>query len=265
MSLVAELHDGMVLTKRSLLRIPRVPETLMFATIQPIMFVVLFAYVFGGAVPLPGGADYREFLLPGVFVQTMSFATAATSVGLAEDMSKGLIDRFRSLPIARSAVLVGRTTADLALNVFVLFVMAVCGLAVGWRIHTDVFHAFVGFLLIALLAWSMSWIGALIGLSVRSPEVASTAGIVWLFPVTFVSNAFVPTGGMPGWLQTIANWNPVSAFVAAARELFGNPNPFPGNGLPARHPVALSFLWVAVLLALFIPLAVRKYRVATSR
>jgi ABC-type transport system involved in multi-copper enzyme maturation permease subunit len=148
--------------------------------------------------------------------------------------------------------------------VFVLAVMAVCGVLVGWRIHTDVGHALLAFVLITLLAFTMSWIGALIGMSVRSPEVASTAGIVWLFPVTFVSNAFVPIGGMPGWLQTIANWNPVSTFVSAARELFGNPNPF-GSGLPREHPVVLSFAWIVVLLGIFVPLAVRKYRIATSR
>ncbi|MDQ1614105.1 MAG: type transport system permease protein, partial [Actinomycetota bacterium] len=172
--IASQIQDGLILTKRSLLRIPRVPETLMFATIQPILFVFLFAYVFGGAVPIPGGGDYKEFLLPGIFVQTVSFATATTAVGLAEDMSKGLVDRFRSLPIARSAVLVGRTTADLALNLFIMLVMTVCGLLVGWRVHTDAAHAAEAYVLIALLSLAMSWIGALIGMSVRSPEVASS-------------------------------------------------------------------------------------------
>jgi ABC-2 type transport system permease protein len=263
--ITAQIQDGLVLTKRRLLRIPRVPETLMFATIQPILFVFLFAYVFGGAVPIPGGGDYKEFLLPGIFVQTVSFATATTAVGLAEDMSKGLVDRFRSLPIARSAVLVGRTTADLALNLFIMLVMTICGLLVGWRVHTDAAHAAEAYVLIALLSLAMSWIGALIGMSVRSPEVASSAGIIWLFPVTFVSNAFVPTQHMPGWLRVIAEWNPVSSFCAAARELFGNPNPFLGDSLPGRHPVALSWAWLVVLFVVFVPLAVRRYRLATSR
>jgi ABC-2 type transport system permease protein len=262
---VAALQDGLVLTKRSLLRIPRVPEALVFATIQPILFVVLFAYVFGSAIPLPNGGNYKEFLIPGIFVQTVAFATATTAVGLAEDISKGLVDRFRSLPIARSAVLVGRTTADLVLNLFVIFVMTVCGLLVGWRIHSNVADAALAYLLIALFSLAMSWVGALIGLSVRSPEVASSAGIIWLFPVTFVSNAFVPTQGMPDWLRVIAEWNPISAFCAAARVLFGNPNPFVGDSLPARHPVLMSWVWLVVLFVVFVPLAVRRYRVATSR
>jgi ABC transporter DrrB family efflux protein len=249
---------------RGMLKIKHVPEQLLDVTVTPVMFLLMFTYLFGGALAGSTG-EYLQFLLPGIFVQTMSFATASTSVGLAEDMSRGLIDRFRSLPIARSAVLVGRTTADLVLNIFVVVVMAVCGLAVGWRIHTDVPHALTAFVLIALFSYTMSWIGALIGMSVRSPEVASSAGIIWLFPATFVSNAFVPTQGMPGWLRPVAEWNPVSSLVAACRELFGNPNPFPGDSLPAQHPVAMSFAWLAVLLAVFVPLGVRRYRVATSR
>lgn len=259
------LTDAMLLTKRSLLRLPRVPETVAYSIIQPIMFVVLFAYVFGGAIPIPGGGSYREFLMGGVFTQTVAFSTAATAVGLADDMHKGLIDRFRSLPMSRSAVLAGRTTADLVQTAGTTVVMAICGLLVGWRIHTDVWHAALGFALLLLFSYSMCWIGALIGMSVRTPETASTAGIIWLFPVTFISAAFVPTQGMPVWMQYVADWNPVTAVAQACRELWGNPHlaPVHPSWLP-NHPVAGSLIWSLLIIAVFAPLGVRKYRRTTG-
>ena len=260
-------HDGWVVTLRNLRRMTRIPEMVVFATIQPIMFVLLFSFVFGGAIPVAGGGGthaYREYLLPGIFTQTLAFTTGTTAVGLADDLHKGLVDRFRSLPMARSAVLLGRTVADWIQNLFVLLIMSLCGLAVGWRIHNGFFPALAAFLLLMLFAYAMSWIGALIGLSVSTPETANTAGFIWLFPVTFVSNAFVPTSALPGWLQPIAEWNPISSTVLALRQLFGNPTGYaPGqipDVLPMQHPGWVSFGWSLVILGLFVPLAVRKYR-----
>jgi len=264
--LAGAFYDGWVVTLRNLRRMTRIPEMVVFATIQPIMFVLLFAFVFGGAIPVSGGGThaYREYLLPGIFVQTLAFTTGTTAVGLADDLHKGLVDRFRSLPMARSAVLLGRTVADWIQNLFVLAIMALCGVAVGWRIHGGVLKAIGAFLLVMLFSYAMSWIGAVIGLSVSTPETANAAGFIWLFPVTFVSNAFVPTSSLPGWLQPIAEWNPISSTVLGLRELFGNPTGYaPGkvpDVLPMQYPGWVSLGWSVLILAVFVPLAVRKYR-----
>ncbi len=262
------VSDAGILAWRSLKRIPRTPDMLVYATIQPIMFVLLFAYVFGNAIPIPGfpGARaYREFLMSGIFAQTMAFAVASASVGLADDMSKGLIDRFRSLPMARSGVIAGRVIGDLVFNAFVMLVMVICGFIVGWRWHNGLGQALAAFAILLLFAFAMLWVGALIGLSVGGPEVASSAGLIWLFPLTFLSNAFVPTPNLPGALQPVAEWNPISSIVAACRHLFGNPSPFASpDGFPAQHPVWLSLIWCTLIIAVFAPLAVRKYRSATS-
>ena len=255
-----KISDAMVMTWRQLLQTIRVPELLVFATIQPIMFVLLFAYLWGGAVPLPGGESYREYLVPGIFVQTVAFTTAATSVGLAEDLKRGLIDRFRSLPMARSAVLFGRTLGDTARNILVLFVMSVCGLLVGWRIRDGALAAIAAYLILMLFGYAMSWIGAFAGLSVSSPEAANNLGFIWLFPLTFLSNAFVPVDTLPDWLQVVANWNPISAVTAAVRDLFGNPNPITDPPFPIKYAVPVSIGWCLLILAIFIPLSVRKYR-----
>ena len=257
---MSAIADGLVITKRNLLQIPRVPELLVFSTIQPIMFVLLFAYVFGSAIPLPGGGSYRAFLMAGIFTQTVAFSTAVTAVGLAEDLQRGLIDRFRSLPMARSAVLVGRTNADLVRNVFIVIIMSLCGLLVGWRIEGGFWRALVGFALLLLFGYSMSWIGAIIGLSVRSVETANTAGFIWLFPLTFLSHAFVPTGGLPGPLKWIADHNPVSFVASACRDLFGNPNPFAIEGALWKA-VAINLL----ILVIAVPIAVRKFRAASAK
>ncbi|HKE50250.1 MAG TPA: ABC transporter permease [Actinomycetes bacterium] len=255
-----KISDAMVMTWRQLLQTVRVPELLVFATIQPIMFVLLFAYLWGGAVPLPDGASYKEYLVPGIFVQTVAFTTAATSVGLAEDLKRGLIDRFRSLPMARSAVLFGRTLGDTTRNVLVLFIMSVCGLLVGWRIRDGVLSAIAAYFILMLFGYAMSWIGAFAGLSVSSPEAANNLGFIWLFPLTFLSNAFVPVDTLPDWLQVVANWNPISAVTAAVRDLFGNPNPITDPPFPIEHAVPVSIGWCLLILAIFIPLSVRKYR-----
>jgi ABC-2 type transport system permease protein len=256
-----KVSDALVMTWRQLLQTIRVPDLLVFATIQPIMFVLLFAYVFGGAIPISDG-NYKEYLVPGIFVQTVAFTTVATSIGLAEDLKKGLIDRFRSLPMARSAVLFGRTLGDSARNILVLFVMSVCGLIVGWRIRDGVLSAIAAYALILFFAYGMSWVGAFFGMIVSSPEAANNLGFIWLFPLTFVSNLFVPVEGMPDWLQTVAEWNPISAIAAAVRDLFGNPTaPTPGDlPFPLEHAVPVSVCWCVIILAVFVPLSVRKYR-----
>jgi ABC transporter DrrB family efflux protein len=261
------LSDAMLMTWRNLKQIPRVPDKLMYGTIQPIMFVLLFAYVFGGAIPIGGKSDpsvYREFLMAGIFAQTMAFAVASASVGLADDMQKGLIDRFRSFPIARSAVIAGRVIGDLVFNSFVTLVMVICGFIVGWRIHDGVLRAAAGFGLLLLLAFSMLWVGALIGLTVKSTEVAASAGLIWLFPVTFISNIFVPGNAMPSVLKPVAAWNPLSTVTSACRDLFGNPNPFVNDSFPSRHPVELSVVYCLLIIAIFAPLAIRKYNRATA-
>jgi ABC-2 type transport system permease protein len=263
------LSDAGVLAWRNLKRIPRTPDMLIYATIQPIMFVLLFAYVFGNAIPIPGFPGpraYREFLMSGIFAQTMAFAVASASVGLADDMSKGLIDRFRSLPMARSAVIAGRVIGDLVFNAFVMVVMVICGFIVGWRWHNGFGQALAAFGILLLFAFAMLWVGAVIGLSVGGPEVAASAGLIWLFPLTFLSNAFVPTPNLPSALQPVAEWNPISSIVAACRHLFGNPSPFASpDGFPAQQPVLLSLIWCAAIIAVFAPIAVRKYRSTTGR
>ncbi|WP_199702547.1 ABC transporter permease [Jiangella rhizosphaerae] len=260
--------DAMTITWRNIRAGWRVPDNQIYMFIQPIMFVLLFAYVFGGAIPIPGNDDpdaFRKYVMAGIFAQTMAFAVAPASVGLADDIQKGLIDRFRSLPMARSAVISGRVVADLTNQAIVLAIMIVCGLLVGWRIENGVLGFLGGVGLLLLFAFAMLWVGALIGLSVGSPQVAASAGLIWLFPVTFLSNAFIPTPTLPDWLQPVADWNPLSSFVAASRELFGNPNVFATDGFPAEHPILLSLIWVVVIIAVFAPLAVRKYKKTASK
>ena len=252
--------DGLVITWRNLKRVPRIPELAIFAILQSIMFVLLFAFVFGGAIPLPGGGSYRQFLMPGIFVQTLGFAVITTAIAVADDMTKGLIDRFRSLPMARSAVLSGRTIADIFYNAGILIVLMLTGLAIGWRVNNGVRDFFAGLLLLLCFAYAMAWIGVYVGLVVPTVEVAQQLGFLIIFPITFLSNAFVPTQTLPAVLQPIADWNPVSAVTGATRGLFGNPNPFAAGSWPGRHSVLMSVIWIAALLATFMPLAIRRYR-----
>jgi len=255
----AAFADGLIMSWRNLKRVPRIPELAIFAVLQSIMFVLLFAYVFGGAIPLPGGGSYREYLMPGIFAQTLGFASITTAVAITDDMSKGLIDRFRSLPMARSAVLSGRTISDVIYNTGILVVLMLSGLAVGWRINDGIGNFLLAVVVLLFFTFAMAWIGVLIGLLVPSVEVAQQLGFLAIFPLTFVSNAFVPTSTLPGVLQPVAEWNPFSALTAAQRDLFGNPNPFT-SGFPGEHPVLLSVLWTIGLLAVFAPLAVLRYR-----
>jgi ABC-2 type transport system permease protein len=258
--------DGAIVAKRNLIKIKRVPDLLVFTTLSPIMFVLLFAYVFGGSINVPG-VNYREFLIAGIFAQTVIFGSTFTGAGLAEDMQKGIIDRFRSLPMSRSAVLIGRTASDIVYNVLTIAVMSSTGLLVGWRIRTSLLEALAGFLLLLLFSYAFSWVMAYVGLLVSSPEVFNNAMFMVIFPLTFVANAFVPSENLPSVLRTIAEWNPVSAVTQAARELFGNTNPAvpPADVWSLQNPVLYTLLWVVAILLVFVPLAVRQYKRAASR
>ncbi|MFE6038203.1 ABC transporter permease [Streptomyces sp. NPDC056452] len=261
--------DSLVVARRNLIRMARIPEMVIFGLIQPIMFVVLFTYVFGGSIKVGStisSADYKEFLMAGIFAQTVTFATAGAGAGIADDMHKGLIDRFRSLPMARGAVLTGRTLADLVQTALTLVVLAGVALLIGWRTHENLGKVLLGFLLLLLLGYAFSWIGALIGLVVRTPEAATSGGLIWLFPLTFISNAFVDANQMPTVLRHIAEWNPFSATVQACRELFGNlpPGFVTPDAWPMQHPILASVLWSVLIVVVFRTLAVRKYRSATA-
>jgi ABC-2 type transport system permease protein len=263
--LALALSDGGVIAKRNLIKIRRVPEILVWTTMSPIMFVLLFGYVFGSWIDIPG-VEYREYLIAGVFAQTVVFGATFTGAGLAEDMTKGIIDRFRSLPMARSAVLVGRTASDVFYNSTSILVMAVTGLIVGWRIRTSVMEAVVGFLLLLVFAYAISWIMAYVGLKVSSVEVVNNASFMVIFPMTFIANTFGRSDTMPGPLRTFAEWNPVSAVAQGAREAFGNTGALPQPEVwSLAHPVAYTLIWVGILLAVFIPLSVRQYTKASTR
>ncbi|MGW6012965.1 ABC transporter permease [Streptomyces sp. NPDC055210] len=261
------VRDSIVIAQTNLLRLTRVPEVIIFTMIQPVIFVVMFSYVFGGSMSVGGTAApsvYREFLMVGIFAQTVVFATVTSSGAIAHDMSKGLIDRFRSLPMARGAVLSGRTFADLVLMTFTVIVLAIVGALVGWRFHEGVPKALGAFGLVVLLGYAFTWVGALIGVSVRSPEAASSAPMLWILPVTFISNAFVDPGQMTPWLRHVADWNPFSATVQAGRELFGNPGVRTSDAWPMQNAVLASLIYSVVIIVICRTLAVRKYRNSTS-
>ncbi len=262
------LTDGWVITKRNLIKIKRVPEVLIFVLISPIMFVLLFAFVFGGAIDPGSGVDYKEFLIGGIFAQTVVFGATFTGAGLAEDMQKGIIDRFRSLPMSPAAVLVGRTSSDVVYNVLSLIIMALTGLLVGWRIREGAIDALAGFGLLLLFAYAISWVMAWVGLMVPSVEVINNASFIVIMPLTFVSNAFVPTQSFDGVLRAIVEWNPVSALTLSARELFGNipPSAPPeSDAWSLQHPALYTLIWVVIILVVFVPLSVRQYRLASSK
>jgi ABC transporter DrrB family efflux protein len=265
-ALAYALADGATIAKRNLIRTKRMPDVLVFTTMSPIMFVLLFAYVFGGSIHIPG-TNYRQFLIAGIFAQNIIFGASFTGVGLADDMTKGIIDRFRSLPMARSAVLIGRTASDIVNNSIAITVMSIAGLIVGWRIHTSVPKALGGFLLLLLFAYTISWIMAFVGLKVRSVEVVNNAAFMFIFPMTFIANTFVPSQNLPGVLRTIAEWNPVSSLAQAAREAFGNAVPYTStsHAWSLNHPVVYVLMWVAAILAIFVPLSVRQYTRSMSR
>ena len=244
------LSDSIVITKRQILQLARIPELLIFSTIQPVMFVLLFRFVFGGSIQTSQPGGYVQLLMPGIFVQTVAFTLAATASGLAQDMQKGLIDRFRSLPISRGALVI-----------LVLVVMAAAGFAVGWRPTSGFMRVTLGFLFLFSFGYALSWIGIYVGLVVRDARVVQNVGFLVTFPMTFLSNAFAPTTGMPRALQYVAEWNPVSSMVAACRQLFGLKNEFgaTASSWPSQHPLETSLLYMIILMAIFVPLSVRKY------
>jgi ABC-2 type transport system permease protein/oleandomycin transport system permease protein len=248
------LGDIWEMTKRNLIRYTRRPQLIVFSTIQPVMFVLLFVYVFGGAIQTPG-MDYVNYLMPAIFIQTVLFGTIQTGVGLSEDMSKGLIDRFRSLPMARSAVLAGRTLADLTRNVFVIAIMLVVGYLVGFRVQTDVLSAMGGVGLALVFSFAIMWIMATIGLITKDAETTQTMAMVTIFPLVFASSAFVPVETMPGWLQAFAEISPVTVTIDAIRGLMVT-----GEYTPALWK---SLAWIGGVLIVFAPLAVRRYRRAS--
>ncbi|ELS56018.1 ABC transporter permease [Streptomyces viridochromogenes] len=264
---MSAVNDSLVIARRNLIRMTRIPEMILFGVIQPVMFVVLFTYVFGGSMKIGNTTDpevYKNFLMAGIFAQTVTFATAGAGAGIADDMHKGLIDRFRSLPMARGAVLTGRTVADLVQTAITLFILAIVALIVGWRpgsAEPTNFGKILGaFGLLLLLGYAFTWIGALIGLSVRTPEAATSGGLIWLFPVTFISIAFVDSSQMTPWLRHVADWNPFSATVQACRQLFGDPGLSQSSAWPMQHPVWASLIYSIVIVVIFRTLAVRKYR-----
>ena len=245
------VSDALAITKRNLITLIRLPQLIVFSTIQPVIFVLLFRYVFGGAIKIPG-VPYVDYLMPGIFVQTVAFGSISTGVGLAEDLHKGLIERFRSLPMARSAVLAGRTLADLVKDVFVVALMCAVGFAVGFRVHTNAFAFLGGIALVLLFGFSLTWALALIGLSTGNSEAAQAASFPFLAPLVFASSAFVPPETMPTWLRVFADHQPVSVTVDAVRALV--------LGGPTLAKVLASIAWSAGIVAVFAPLAVRRYR-----
>ena len=263
---LAAVGDGAVIAKRNLIKIKRVPETLVFVLISPIMFVLLFSYVFGSAIDIQG-SSYREFLIGGIFAQTIVFGATFTGAGLAEDMQKGIINRFRSLPMSRIAVIAGRTASDVVYNAISLTIMSITGLLVGWRINNGIPRALGAFALLLVFAYAFSWVMALVGLMVPSVEVIQNASFIVIFPLTFIANTFVPSDGLPTPLRLFAEWNPVSAVTQATRELFGNipPGTPQPDAWPLRNPVAYTLVWTVLLIAVFAPLSVRRYRRVTAR
>ncbi|GAB2868377.1 ABC transporter permease [Actinoallomurus bryophytorum] len=256
------LVDGRTVVWRNLMQLKSQPGELVGAIIFPAIMVVLFGYVFGSAIKVPGGGNYREYLMPGLFAMTALTSLMTTMLAVATDASKGVMDRFRSMPMARSAVPFGQVGGDILIGVVGLVAMVGCGYAVGWRIHHGILSALAAFGLLILLRYALSWAGVLFGLLVKNEETADQM-LPLVFPLSMLSNSFVPTAGMPAWLRVISDWNPVSAVVAACRGLFGNPGVPAGHvALPLQHPVVATLLWSTVLLAVFAPLAIRRYRTA---
>jgi ABC transporter DrrB family efflux protein len=260
------LHSTWVIARRGLAHMRRQPEALTDATIQPIMFVLLFAYVFGGAIKVPGGGSYREFLMGGIFAQTLTFGAFGTALALATDRKNGAVDRFRSLPIPRSALLAGHAVASLIRAALPIALMSLAGLVVGWRIHSGIGEAIAGYALMVAFAFAVIWLGVLLAATVGTPEAVQGIAFVFIFPLTFVASTFVPTSTLPSVLKTIAEWNPVSAVAGALRHLFGNPGATPAPGAPwsLEHPVAYAVIWTVAIIGVCAPIAVRMYQRSIS-
>jgi ABC transporter DrrB family efflux protein len=259
---MTQLRETMVIARRGLLHMRRQPEQLADATIQPIMFVLLFAFVFGGAIAVPGGGSYREFLMGGIFAQTIFFGAFGVAIGLAYDRTNGAIDRFHSLPIARWTVLGGHAVASLVKSLLPIALMSLAGLVVGWRVHSGVLDALAGYALMVAFSFAVIWIGVVLGSVVQTPEGVQGVAFVAIFPITFVASTFVPTSTLPSPLRTFAEWNPVSALADALRHLFGNPGGVPAADAPwpLAHPVVYTLLWTVGIVVVCAPIATRLYQ-----
>jgi ABC transporter DrrB family efflux protein len=253
--------DVWVLVKRAIARIRNEPESLMNVTVMPVIFILMFAYVFGGAISLPGHGSYHEYLIGGMLGMGLAQTAPGVAVALVTDMSTGLMDRFRSLPMSRWAVLLARSIAELLTQIISAAIVVCVGLAIGWRVHTGAADLAEALALALLFGYAFTWVGVCLGMVLRSPEAAQQTGFIIFLPLTFISSAFVPIQGMPGWLQPIAIWNPMSALATACRELFGNPNPAAAvDAWPMQHPELAVVCWSVAMLLVFAPLAVRQFR-----
>jgi ABC-2 type transport system permease protein len=257
--------DAWVLAKRQFSHIRQIPEKLFDVTLQPVMFVLLFAYVFGGVIHVPGGGDYHEYLIGGILVQTLVFGLMGPGTSMATDLGEGIIDRFSSLPMSRPAFLIGHLTAEFCATLLAITIMIISGLIVGWGINSTALEALGGFGLLFLLAIAMIWVGTLVGVLVRSPDAVQGIAFVTVFPLTFVANTFVPVGGLPEGLRQVAEYNPVSCWAAAVRTLFGNPTAIPdGSAWPLEHAVLAGVIWCVAILAVVVPITLRAYRKRTT-
>ena len=257
--------DVRVMTWRYLIHVRRDPMQLSDVTIQPVLFTLLFCYVFGAAMVLPGGVSYTQFAIAGLLVMNLTTSAVGTAIGLSTDLSTGVISRLRTLPMSSTSILVGRSVSDLLAAVICSAFIAATGLVIGWRPETALPSVLAGFAVALLFSYALSWVSGAVGMAFSNPEAAQGIVFIVVFPLAFVSNVFVPTQGMPAWLQTIANWNPVSAVASACRELWGNPNPSASiQAWPMQHPVEAAIIWSAILLAVCVPLAARLYKRRTS-
>jgi ABC-2 type transport system permease protein len=254
--------DTWVIARRGLLHMRRQPEALADATIQPIMFVLLFAFVFGGAIDVPGGGSYREFLMGGIFAQTIVFGAFGVAIALAHDRTNGAIDRFHSLPIPRASVLAGHAVANLVKSLLPMVLMSITGLVVGWRIHAGLLDVLAAYGLMVAFSFAIVWIGVLLGSIVATPEGVQGVAFVAIFPITFVASTFVPTSTLPSPLRAFAEWNPVTALAGALRDLFGNPGGVPpaDGPWPLAHPIAYTLLWAVAIVVICAPIALRQYQ-----
>ena len=250
--LISELRDGLIITKRNIMRYVRLPQLIVISSIQPIMFLTLFNFVFGGAIGAAAGVDYINFLLPGIMVQTILFGALQTGIGLSRDLNAGIIDRFRSLPMSRSAVLTGRTTADLIRNTSTAMILLITGFAYGFRFQNGTLDAFIMVLTIVAFGYAFSWVAAFIGLAVKDEETSQLAGFLFIFPLTFASATFVPTDTMPGWLQAFANNQPVTFAVTSARHF--------ALGTPSNGAEWKLLAWIVGILVVFVPLSIYTYK-----
>jgi ABC-2 type transport system permease protein len=258
------VSDSLALAGRNLEHVRQIPEKLLDVTLQPIMFVLLFAFVFGGVIDVPGG-DYKAYLIGGILVQTLAFGMMGPGVSIATDLGEGMVDRIRSLPTSRSAYLVGHFVAEFAATIVAIIALSLTGLVVGWSISAGLLDAIAGFALLGLFAAAMIWLGTLIGVIARSPDAVQGIAFMTVFPLTFLSNAFVPTEGLPDGLQQVAEWNPISAVVAAVRTLFGNPTAVPADAAwPLVHPVIAAVFWSLLFLAITVPLTISRFKARTT-